>query len=827
MNLIYASVVILFLSLTSVQAQVAKKIWSSLMICPQTTDGRISTFASNGSTLATFACGLGPIMSNDAGRTFRASMSPAEASSLQYAPSVGWLCDDVFLIAGIDNSFGSEGTAYRSDDGGMQWTRYSRSALQEMKFKSVSGFDSWIFQHNGTAKFFDLYTTNCGESWLSVPMPDSLYRPNNVSYFQLRDGTFAVKSRTPNKWYTVDYTSRIYKESWLPNTLERVFRLPDSSLFGIAASRSSHSFYRSFTNDTTMQPFVLHTTDGALLDSTFVGTTTQLLGGAVVVQLPSAPKELFIVDGQSEFTLHRDSISTNSLAWGSISSSDRSTFIVQLLLEGGKILRFLVDVSARRVIGLPSSFNTIRPDVLLSNAGTAIAFEDDGRILILDANSGDVLVGGAIDDQFNRGEAIPIERLVVIGGRRFALDRLGDVSEFLADTVCKLTGRGVERMVHIGIDERAKITRQFLFGHALVWAAGDGLVVGGAVATLLRTGSNDSVLFDDTTTFFNQSPTGRSYVGSKRPYMRMSNATSFTALGIIGDGRANLSALIEAGPNILIAGARGFVKDSAGSALDTIRGGVWFSTNQGGSWIKANLPDGCEFVYSLAYREEDSTMWASCTQGTLLADGIELNDLLLIRSLDRGRTWTEVERVAYHGPWIASDCNITISDQGVMAWTARDRLLLSRNKGSLWVPVEGLPQSPHVISSATFASDGAVHVATSQGYYRLEQTTSTFSDEQQQHHKVQFDVWINPLPTSSSATLHLSQAAHIAGRAYTLQILDNCGKLITSIEGTLPAISSTGDINAPIVIPSMSTGLYHVLGQIEGQMFSTKLMIVH
>lgn len=817
---------VLLLMHTSAEAQVASKIWSSSAICPQSTDGSISTFATNGTTLAVMSCDLGPIISHDAGRTFEAFMSPTAASALQYAPSLGWLCDDVFLIAGIDNAFSSQGTAFRSTNGGLQWTPYSRADLQDMRFKGVSGQDSWILQHNGTAKFFDLYTTNCGESWISVPMPDSLYRPNNVSVFQLRDGTFAIKSRSPKKWYSVDISSRIYREHWLPGFIERVFRLPDSTVLGIAAFRSSHSFYRSSKADTTLQPFVLNTTDGSILDSTFVGTTTQLLGGAVVLQCPAAPKELFVIDGQSEFTIHRDSIAMNTLAWSTISASDSSSFIVQLLLQGNKIMRVLVDASARRVTVLPSSFWVIRPDVLLTNTGTSIAFEDDGRVLLLDSKSGDILVGGTVEDQFHRAEAIPIEKMVVSKDSRFTLDRLGDVAEFTSDTICKLRGRAIERLVHVGINESMKRTRQFLYGHALIWTGSDGVVVGGAAATLIRRDNTDTVIFDDTTTFFTHSPTGRDYLGSRRPYMRESTKGPFTALGVIGEGRAQLSALVEAGPGILVAGTRGFVRDSAGLVTDTVKGGIWISKDDGGSWSKILVPEGCEFVYSLSYRTMDGTLWASCTQATLLADGIELNDLQLIRTSDLGKTWTVIERIPYHGPWIASDCNITTSDQGFMAWTARDRLLLSSNSGQTWTQLEGLPQPPHVISSAVFSSNGDLQIATSQGYYRFSRPTDVEHDELRRD-QVQFlEARIDPQPATSTATLHLPYATNIAGRSFTLQILDNCGGLVGNIEGVLPSSLSHDDFQTPLNLPSMTPGFYHVLGQVAGIIFCTKLVIV-
>ncbi len=813
MRLIHASVLLLILALQSVQPQVATKVWSSHVICPQTTDGRISTFASNGSTLVTMACSLGPIVSHNAGRTFRAYMSPAEASSLQYAPSVGWLCANVILVAGVDNAFGSEGTAYRSDDGGVQWTPYSRTALQGMKFKGVSGFDSWILQHNGTAKFHKLYTTDCGDTWMSIPVPDSLVRPNNITVFQLRDGTFAVRSNAPSQWYMVDYASRSYQQHWLPNVIARVYRLSDSTLFGIATSRASHSFYRSSKTDSSLLPFIIRTSDTLQIDSTFVGETTQLCGGAVVVSCADAPKELIIVHGQTQYSLHQDSFLLPSRSWGRIVELDSSTFVVNLSLLNNKLARVLVNVDSKIAVVLPSSFATIQPDLLSYKEGVATAFVEGGRVLNLSPKTGEVTIGGMIDDPYDRATAIPIEKIVVVGNARFSFDRLGDVGEFASDTTCILRGRAVERLVHLAVDDNINRYRQFLFGHALVWNAGNGVVVGGTSSTFIRPGIADTLLFSDTTTFFTQGASGRAYVGFRRPFVRRENGQPFTPLGSIGDGRATLTALVEAGPGVLIAGKRGYVMDSDGQVQDTVVGGIWTSFNDGVSWSESALPDGCDFVYSLGYRSVDSTLWASCSHATVLASSVELNELHLIRSTDLGRTWTTMQSVPYHGPWLASECNVAFSVHGLISWTARDRILTSSDGGGTWDLLEGLPQTPHAISSAVFSEDGMLHIATSNGYYRYESTVGASSTvEMQSLTELQIHALVFPQPANATSTLQLEHAEAIAGLGCTIRVVDNCGVCIAHVDVVLPQATVAGSVSVPIELSSLAAGVYGITG---------------
>lgn len=819
-----ASVTICFMVLSSCAfAQQAAYVWSSHFICPQRPGIGVTTIVSDESKVLCLGCDLGAMVSTNNGLSFQANMLPSDAADIEYSPTVGWICNNTFLVAGADQSLTNKGVVFSSNDGGRTWSKYPRTRLLDAVFPGVKGADNWLLYGDGNAKVFNYFSTNCGESWLSIPPPDSLYKPSNLSYEYLKDGLFVVKSVSPNRWYTIDFETQEYRANDYPSIVRNIYRLSDNSLLGVTQGGSPHTFYRQENSAATFESIAYTSQDGSTIDSAWVRNVRQMPSGALVMTASYSEDELLVVDGTNSMTVHKDSIAINSRLWNDVSAVSGNRCLVPLQKNDNSAELVLINATSLSYKVIPYHGVSTRPKILLDRY--AVDFAGGGRVLVLDTESGDIIIGGQIKDAFNRNKSIAIDKIVRSDSAMFVLDRLGDISLKRDDSTFVLVARRNNELTRAPATNDLALDKAMSFGLGFIWADSSNIYAGGTQLLRFNYAGHKDTIRRDTTTFWTIGLSGRRYTGFRRPVVQYTGTGAFQDLGAIGENRATISDLVEVSTDTLIAGLRGYHVEVDGEVTDSISGGIWLSADQGQSWMKSIMPVAGSYVHSLVRRVTDGSLWASVTRATLSVQGTDYkqpyaDDLSLLRSNDGGFTWTLVSTVPYAGPWILSDCNISFHGNRTIAWTARDRVLWSDSDGENWNIVEGLPNAPNSIANSMFSSDGNLHISTSDGYYRVPSPVLGIDDKLLDDPRgiatPYFGASIHPNPSGSSATLRLYNTNCISSATMTFEIIDLLGNTMLDLKPYVATVRQAGIVDVPIDLGAVRDGVYFVIGVMPG-----------
>ncbi|MDZ4745032.1 MAG: hypothetical protein SGJ05_03405 [bacterium] len=116
--------------------------------------------------------------------------------------------------------------------------------------------------------------------------------------------------------------------------------------------------------------------------------------------------------------------------------------------------------------------------------------------------------------------------------------------------------------------------------------------------------------------------------------------------GVIRDARSAIASIIHVGPNTMLLGSRGYVRrDVSGTVVDTIRGGIALSMDNGSVWTSLALPTMGQWVERIAVQPNGNLlawvgdMYFDEETGTTSGGRFLHNDWTLLASEDTGKSW--------------------------------------------------------------------------------------------------------------------------------------------------------------------------------------------
>lgn len=279
----------------------------------------------------------------------------------------------------------------------------------------------------------------------------------------------------------------------------------------------------------------------------------------------------------------------------------------------------------------------------------------------------------------------------------------------------------------------------------------------------------NKVIRNQITSFAQTGKSGRLYVSHRDLAWTTDMGESWTRMA--RPGATAMSCLIETASGTLVAGLRGYgAVNTMNMGFDTTwyRGGIYYSTDDGGSWVACQTIDTNAYIFGIR-ESANGVLWAASSavtydrievgMDTITNTGIRAdhdnhttNGLRLFRSADGGRTWEYIHGFnqsnihGYHQNYAPREWNALpfAVDDTVVAFGFGQHLYVSTDKGATW----SSPWTRYnnvVINSMEFDDARHLWLATSMGLYKLTIGKGATSVAETSVHSVgQLDVYPNP-----------------------------------------------------------------------------------
>jgi hypothetical protein len=798
---------------------------------------------------------FGPLRSQNGGRIWSTLMSPEEAvffvSKLGFAAtsSTTFLYSGQALQATVHTSI--------STDEGKSWNQ-TWPVL-------ISGLDVCTFTQTPYHRVSDHYTSDGGLTWVDIPQPDSVSTTSRLRFDYIGDGRFYCRHSQSKRWYAVNVESKMFELADIPFEVQQIFLLPTGGVLGYESSGMVSAMHYRLKDEEEFQPLPVREADGLPIDSFYVQSIEELDGGAVAARLSrsllSQPDLMAVFTGDSVMTFRVTDLDPAASRWGAIQCSSGFKFLISLINDKGR------DVGLALVDATKSSMRVVKPagtgdalvgwrfDADVMNDSIATGMNNDGSVHLMNINSGEVTIGGSVDDPYGRFTPIRYDALLSAGNTLHSVDEQGTVSAIRDDSVSVLKGwRTAMRLLIPDAEQNRNftLTKILSLGTGHVWARDATILSGGPHLWELRDTTAHSILRTDTTTFWTRLNNSTELAGYREVTRRLKGADQFDTIATISDGRAVIGAMQQVSHDIILAALRGYVhtlfEGGSESEADTISGGLWRSTDGGLQWERIALPADGEMILSLQQRPSDGSVWISMRpvhresiietdangKKTIVQELLTMGEISLLRSTDKGTSWDVVHSQNYNGSYQPSTSNVAFQGANTVVWATHDRVLWSDDNGSTWRLVDGIAGLRTVVGSVAFDATGALWAATSEGLFKadpinvsVDETESESDDINEPTSRSTPIFWANtfPNPTDRTFTLRLYNLDRLKGPVDQLEIVDLLGRSVLDLRPHTYGARPTGTVDIPLDLGTDAAGLYLLVGRTSDRAFTWPMWV--
>ena len=191
--------------------------------------------------------------------------------------------------------------------------------------------------------------------------------------------------------------------------------------------------------------------------------------------------------------------------------------------------------------------------------------------------------------------------------------------------------------------------------------------------------------------------------------------------------RAGIGDVVAADDGSILVGLRGVRRLDGSTPVDSIPGGVLWTTDLGATWtpVTEGIPTNA-YVMSL-HRLKTGTLL--CVAAELLGTGADIYEpravpfvisrTVVYRSTDHGRSWMTVHNFGSSGAIPSSDPRVAVGETTTFALHPYYGLYGTWNDGRTWGLVDVTNMGQQVINDAWQSPDGWTHIATDSGYARI------------------------------------------------------------------------------------------------------------
>ena len=786
---------------------------------------------------------FGPLSTTTHGEKFRAQFSPQQQTYIRARLTVVRLAPMVLVYAG--QAFDASFHAFISHDAGLTWSYLRPLAIPSGSFTATNG---------RYARHFESFTTDTGRTWTEYPLPDSLQQVGNTRFLYVGAGRFAIRDRKTARWYEVDATTGVYTEANIPYAVRDVFLLPNGDVLGTNRdSAPTTTIWRRRRDAADFVPDTLPVPDGMRADSINVVRSTMLANGMLAMVCETVPAGrgwLLVTDGDTARTVAAWEVADSLQRIASVGCSGGNT--VLLLARNGTGSSALIAVDMRtwqsRVVPIrgrtryasAESFNA-----LFMNDTLATTINGDGSVHILDLRTGEIRIGGEVEDPYDRFDPVRQDAAVMVGGRVLMMDETGTVYEQRNDTSAVLRAWGAGMSLQQRDNDADRFFRRvfaatLVHGIGHLWDADGDLLTGGAQLRLIDAAGTAVVLRPDTTTFWLRRADGTQLAGHRSVQRRGAADTSFADHATIADGRAVIRGMVETSDGTLVAALRGYVHTVDGGEPDTLQGGLWRSVDGGLTWTKAAVPVDDGMALSVQRRAHDGSLWACVTtalretindsvaEANLIpAETMTLGAIHLLRSTDQGLTWHVVHRQDAAGSFAPSSGGVTFAGNATVVWATHDRVQWSDDDGATWRNLDGLGGATTTVGQAAFDADGHLWVAASDGIYRADRPTSVEAEvaESRSNDGSMFRVTTYPNPTDRTLTVRLHNMDRLRGDVETLFVMDLLGRVVADLRPHIPGHRPAGIVDIPLDLGPVPPGPYVLSARTSERTITWPIMV--
>ncbi len=754
-----------------------------------------------------------------------------------------------FLCHGTAHT--NESTIFISTDSGNTWEFFQRNAPRpNVKFVTQPG--------DGSLRVGNVYTTNAGTSWITVPQPDTL-RGSDLAFFYLQNGEFVCRESGTGRWYRINLDEQRYGDAEIPWVIPEIYRLPNRGLLGIEPRIGKHVIRYLETGDTVFREVIYESVGGQVLDSIWVKNTIQIGNGMVVliVQYPGifglSDRLLILRGGEAEEILAGEYDAEPEAEWHRLLGHHGDEFLVSTRNANRTTKLFEVNArtgDVRRVtpLGTSDQWNDWTMGVDAYNGTDVLWVDGNTGAYVMDVATGQIEMAGRVDDPHDRFTAVTSHDVVVDNGTVLWLDENGSVARLQNDSTSILQAHEATGIIRrdFGLErwnDSPPLVRDLDLTPRLLWSSDSSWFVGGEHLHEVVYGRRPHVVRDDTTSFWLRLSSGEELAGYRQVLKR--TLDGFDTLGRPGQAEGAIGCMMETVNGDLLCGLRGYVVTINLEPSDTVRGGLHRSTNGGVTWSKVALPVDAEMVYSLQRRSTDNSLWASVGSVSRVLQAVEGNagqdsivavqhvigGTYLLRSNDDGFTWQVVNHHPANVRYSLCAGNVDFRGGRTITWVTHDRVHWSDDDGMSWRLVDGLEGLEIRITSAAFDTTGTLWIASNQGLHKVSTETVGGIDSEvndpQSHSTPIF--WANtfPNPTDQTFTLRLYNLDRLRGDVEQFEIVDLLGRTVLDLSYLTQGQRPPGTVDVPLDLGMNASGLYLLVARTTQRSFTWLMWVYH
>jgi len=334
-------------------------------------------------------------------------------------------------------------------------------------------------------------------------------------------------------------------------------------------------------------------------------------------------------------------------------------------------------------------------------------------------------------------------------------------------------------------------------------------------------GKHRDTLRDSSTTYAYRDPDERIYMGTYDVRWTMDNGRTWTvgSVGLPDRGpsiRPHIGTVLKTSDGSMVVGLRGFERGNKDVIADSVPGGIYYSIDDGMSWLKAEGLDKRDYVFNIVEVDQRELI---AVVGHVIVDLVQpgasgvwaigsfIQNRAIVRSSDGGRTWQIASESTQRMPFINHQGSILRSrtDRVVVLMSERD-VMMSTDNGKHWDYENNSPLWLANIRALDTDESGRLHYFTDHGVFR--QSTPTSVDDDIVPQDISMDVRL------VDGALH-STFTGTDMKGTTITIVDIQGR-------TMRSFAVEGEFRASVA--GLSSGLYVVTA--SGQWGRTSQSVV-
>lgn len=321
----------------------------------------------------------------------------------------------------------------------------------------------------------------------------------------------------------------------------------------------------------------------------------------------------------------------------------------------------------------------------------------------------------------------------------------------------------------------------------------------------LITGDSISTLFKDTAACVYWGSQDRLWIGGNKLHLSTDSGATWAELNF-GDRMADssiVSSIDAVSGKPLVIGRRGYIRMKGSEPVDTVRGGILLSEDQGTTWSRIVLPVEGAWVERIV-RGDGGCLFAWTTEMRRYAGstGVEYRHQAwaLLRSCDDGRTWIVVLTRPFDGLLARPGSWHLASSGRAVVVSATDRIFASTDDGDTWDEQVAFPFDTWYTSMA-YDDVGSLWIGSDKGIFRIE--PSVHVDDAPGHRRDNTPL-VTLSPNPSMGIIRLNIPAELLPVS-TLWIVDEGGRVVVDLTGN---IQHGGGGEMPINTSGLAPGVY-------------------